>query len=80
MFVSPNPESPKSLQSGNAWISSSTGRLLTLMALTGSLEPAAGDPAAPSIRGGNVTVPAIIQVLLFFLGLLLAVLFGILTG
>jgi hypothetical protein len=54
--------------------------LLTLMALTGSLEPAAGDPAAPSIRGGNVTVPAIIQVLLFFLGLLLAVLFGILAG
>jgi hypothetical protein len=54
--------------------------LLTLMALTGSLEPAAGGSTAPSIRGSNVTAPAIAQVLLFFLGLSIAVLFGILAG
>jgi hypothetical protein len=49
--------------------------LITLMAMTGSLEPKV--EAAPSIRGSNVTVPAAIQVLLFFLALVAAVWFGI---
>jgi len=53
--------------------------LLTLMALTGSLEPTAGASTTPSIRGTNVIAPAIAQVLLFFIGLSLAVLFGILA-
>jgi len=51
--------------------------LLTLMALTGSLEPKPGDSAPASIRESNVTGPAIVQVVLFFLGLVVAVLFGV---
>ena len=54
--------------------------LLTLMALTGSLEPKPGDSTSPSIRGSNVTAPAVVQIVLFFLGLLVAVLFGVLAG
>ena len=52
--------------------------LLTLMALTGSLE--AKGHTAPSIRGSNVTIPAATQILLFFLGLVASVWFGILAG
>jgi hypothetical protein len=52
--------------------------LITLMALTGSLEPQ--DATPPSIRGSNVTAPAAIQILLFFLALLAAVVFGIVAG
>jgi hypothetical protein len=60
--------------------------LMTLMAMTGSLEPkldpkrAAEPPAVPSIRGSNVIVPAGIQVFLFFLALVAAVWFGIIAG
>ncbi len=56
--------------------------LLTLMALTGSLEPkpGPGTPAIPSIRGSNVIGPACIQVILFFLALVAAVWFGIIAG
>jgi hypothetical protein len=50
--------------------------LWVLMALTGTLEP--NDPKIPvSIRGTNVTLPAILQSVTFFLGLLLTVVFGI---
>lgn len=52
--------------------------LLTLMALTGSLESSA--TTVPSIRGRNVTRPAVAQIFLFFFGLLTAVLFGVLAG
>lgn len=49
--------------------------LWTLMALTGTLEQE--DSEIPiSIRGRNVTLPAGLQMLTFFLGLLLTVLFG----
>jgi len=54
--------------------------LLTLMALTGSLEPGADNSTSPSIRGSNVTAPATAQILLFFFGLLVAVWFGIIAG
>jgi hypothetical protein len=54
--------------------------LFTLMALTGSLENVGGQNHPPSIRGRNVTWPAAAQVLLFFVGLVLTVLFGILAG
>jgi hypothetical protein len=56
----------------------------TLLALTGSLEPVRKlmvetDVATeePSIRGSNVTIPSIVQILTFLIGLLLTVLFGI---
>jgi hypothetical protein len=53
--------------------------LLTLMALTGSLEENGSKTrhTVPSIRGKNITVPAMAQVVLFFLGLVTAVLFGV---
>ncbi|MGH7696780.1 MAG: hypothetical protein ACRENH_17455 [Gemmatimonadaceae bacterium] len=52
--------------------------LWVLMALTGTLEP--NDPnTKPSIRGKNVTIPAGLQSLTFFIGLLLTVLFGIIA-
>ena len=60
--------------------------LMTLMAMTGSLEPKrdpnrpSGPPPVASIRGSNVTVPSIIQVVLFFLALMAAVWFGIIAG
>ena len=56
----------------------------TLLALTGSLEPKeepiVGTNVAtrgPSIRGSNVTIPSIIQILTFLIGLALTVWFGI---
>ena len=54
--------------------------LLTLMALTGSLERADSESTTPSIRAKNVTAPAIAQVLSFFLALLLTVWFGVLAS
>ena len=60
--------------------------LMTLMAMTGSLEPkldpkrASEPPAVPSVRGSNVIIPAAIQVFLFFLALVAAVWFGIIAG
>ena len=53
--------------------------LLTLMALTGTLEPAGGKHPV-SIRGPNVTRPAGLQIAAFFLGLMLAVAFGLAAG
>lgn len=50
----------------------------TLLALTGSLEPAQTNQAPPaSIRGRNVTLPSIVQILLFVLATALTVAFGI---
>lgn len=50
--------------------------LWVLMALTGTLEP--NDATTPaSIRGKNVTTPAMLQSVTFFVGLLFAVIFGI---
>lgn len=51
--------------------------LWTLMALTGNLETAAENNTPPSIRTANVTMPAIIQILCFLIGMLLAILFGV---
>lgn len=45
----------------------------TLLALTGTLE----STAAPSIRGWNVRLPSILQILAFLAATLLTVLFGI---
>lgn len=49
----------------------------TLMALTGTLEPKDKSKDIVSIWGGNVTVPAGLQVLTFLAGLVLIVVFGI---
>ena len=49
--------------------------LWTLLALTGSLEPASGE-ARPSIRGRNVTLPSALQILMFFGALVLTVVYG----
>ena len=51
--------------------------LWTLLALTGTLEPVAGSSSKPSIRGKNVTLPSALQILTFFVGLLLTVVFGL---
>jgi hypothetical protein len=53
--------------------------LVALMAMTGSLQPAKADDSPPSIRGSNVTTPAILQILLFLLALAVTVLAGILA-
>ncbi len=49
--------------------------LWTLLALTGSLEPKGGN-AQPSIYGKNIAIPAVLQILSFFVGLCLTVAFG----
>ena len=50
--------------------------LWTLLALTGSLQP--NDPSIPSsTRGTNVVIPAALQILTFFVGLALIVVFGV---
>ena len=49
---------------------------MTLLALTGTLEPK--DKSVPvSIRGSNVVIPSILQIILFLTGLALTVLFGV---
>ena len=50
----------------------------TLLALTGTLE-ALDDSGLVSIRGRNVTLPSMMQIVSFLLGLLLTVLFGVLA-
>jgi hypothetical protein len=49
----------------------------TLMAMTGTLEPMPGQSFAASIRGWNVRLPSMIQVLTFVVGLGLTVYFAI---
>lgn len=49
--------------------------LWTLLALTGTLE-AKRENSQISIRGRNVTLPASLQVVTFFVGLVLTVVFG----
>ena len=48
----------------------------TLLALTGTLEPEAEDTEA-SIRGRNVTLPSLLQIVSFLIGLGFTVWFGI---
>lgn len=48
----------------------------TLLALTGELERKEEKSEPPSIRTGNVTLPAIAQILFFIVGLGLTVVFG----
>jgi|SRR5215469_11935329 len=48
----------------------------TLMALTGTLDQKPGNTIRISIRGGNVVVPASLQILLFLSGMLLAIFFA----
>lgn len=48
----------------------------TLMALTGTLEPKQGVPT-PSIRGFNVTLPSLLQILAFLTGIGLTVTYAI---
>lgn len=50
--------------------------LLTLMGLTGSLEEKEPTPGDPSIRGRNVTAPAVFQSILFLIAVLLTVIAG----
>ena len=51
--------------------------VVTLMALTGSLERKEPEAVAPSIRGRNVTVPATIQIFLFLGGILTTTVAGL---
>jgi len=48
----------------------------TLLALTGELERIDGESKTPSIRAGNVTFPAIAQIIFFIIGLGLTAIFG----
>ena len=49
----------------------------TLLALTGTLEPLASSTDEPSIRGRNITLPSILQVMTFLGATLVAVIVGI---
>jgi hypothetical protein len=49
----------------------------TLVALTGTLEATRDLGTKLSIRGRNITIPASLQIVLFFLGLLFTIVFGI---
>ena len=51
--------------------------LWTLLALTGTLEPGTVASTPPSIRGKNIAIPSALQILTFFAGLLLTVVFGL---
>ena len=51
--------------------------LISLMALTGSLEKVNRDNYKPSIRSKNITMPAALQIISFFLGLVFVVIFGV---
>lgn len=62
------------LVSWGTYLASVLFGLWTLLALTGSLEAKDGTP--PSIRGKNVILPAILQILTFFVALVLTVVFG----
>ena len=53
--------------------------LLALLALTGTFEPSKEHPVPASIRGRHITIPSGLQVITFFLGLLLSVVFGFLA-
>jgi hypothetical protein len=53
--------------------------LWALMALTGTLESTEDSRTKLSIRRRNITIPASLQILLFFLGLLFTIVFGIKT-
>jgi hypothetical protein len=45
--------------------------------VTGTLEPVEDDDTKPSIRGKNITIPSALQILTFFVGLLMTVVFGV---
>jgi hypothetical protein len=50
--------------------------LWTLLALTGTLEPAPNKPVPQSTRGSNVKAPSVLQIFTFLAGLILATVFG----
>lgn len=55
--------------------------LLTMMALTGTLEPKDKPSSAsilytPTVRGTNVTIPSIVQIVAFLLGIIFTAIFG----
>ena len=49
----------------------------TLLALTGSLEPAKKAEPQPSITGKNITLPARLQIIAFVFGIVFTVTYGI---
>jgi hypothetical protein len=49
----------------------------TLMAMTGTLEPTGKSALPPSIRGSNVTIPSMLQIFSFALGVICTVVFGL---
>jgi hypothetical protein len=51
-----------------------------LMALTGTLEPANGLTNAASIRGGNIRIPSLCQILFFLLGIGCTVTYAVKAG
>jgi hypothetical protein len=53
--------------------------LLTLMALTGTLQPLRSESAGFSIQGRNVRLPAVLQLLFFLIALILSVCAGFIT-
>lgn len=78
-----HPDSAKSLAMwawGFLFVSVVVG-VWTLNALTGSLDPMTHreDETTPSINGWNVRIPALLQILLFLIGLFLIVRFGALS-
>jgi hypothetical protein len=76
-FVGPLPDGVHiyALLSWIAFLLSVVFGIWTLLALTGTLETSKNVPV--SIRGKNVTIPSILQVIWFVLGLGLTVLFGV---
>jgi hypothetical protein len=55
------------------------GGVWTLMSLTGTLEKKGDDKFPISIRGNNVIVPSLIQIVTFLLGKILTVIYGIIS-
>jgi hypothetical protein len=78
-FIGTIPPSAKHLAelSWGAFLLSVLFGLWSLLALTGTLGIDA--PSTPSIRERNVTLPATLQIVSFFAGLVLTVVFGILA-
>jgi hypothetical protein len=79
VIATPNDDREWLIGAWIAYLISIIFGIWTLMALTGELQPSSTTDRDPSTRGGNVTGPAILQILLFLGATLALVVYAIKT-